>query len=114
MTVRSLAIPARYLSREECEAIAKRALSFATGDETRVIVSSTTISNTRFAQNQVSTGGDSFDSIVTVISKAGKRSGSSSTNQLDDDGLRAAVSMAERIAKLSPEDPESMPELGPP
>ena len=43
----------------------------------------------------------------------GRRSGSSSTNTLDDAGLRAAVQMAERIAKLSPEDPEALPELGP-
>jgi predicted Zn-dependent protease len=112
-TLRSLAISARYLSREECDAIAKRALSFASADETRVLVNSTSLANTRFAVNQISTGGDSFDSVVTVISKFGKRSGSSSTNRLDDDGLRAAVQMAERVAKLSPEDPESMPELGP-
>ena len=88
-SLRSLAVTARYLSREECEAIAKRALSFATADETRVLVNSTSIANTRFAVNQISTGGDSFDSVVTVISKFGKRSGSSSTNRLDDDGLRA-------------------------
>lgn len=113
MTLRSLAISARYLSREECEAIAKRALSFATADETRVLINSTSIANTRFAVNQISTGGDSFDSVVTVIAKFGKRSGSSSTNQLDDEGLRAAVQMAERVAKLSPEDPEALPELGP-
>ena len=59
MTLRSLAISARYLSREECDAIAKRALSFATADETRVIINSTSIANTRFAVNQISTGGDS-------------------------------------------------------
>jgi predicted Zn-dependent protease len=113
VTVRSLAIAARYLSREECEAIAKKALSFASAEETRVLVNSTNISNSRFAVNQISTGGDSFDSVVTVISRFGKRSGASSTNQLDDAGLRAAVQMAERVAKLSPEDPEAMPELGP-
>jgi predicted Zn-dependent protease len=111
VTLRSLAISARYLSREECEAITKRALSFAGADETRVLVNSTSIANTRFAVNQISTGGDSFDSVVTVISKFGKRSGSSSTNRLDDDGIRAAVQMSERVAKLSPDDPESMPEL---
>jgi predicted Zn-dependent protease len=104
-------ITARYLSREECEVIAKRALSFATADETRVLVNSTNINNTRFAVNQISTGGDSFDSVVNVISKFGKRSGSASTNQLDDAGLKAAVTMSERVAKLSPEDPEAMPEL---
>ena len=113
MTTRSLLVPARYLSREECEAITKRALSFAGADETRVVVNSTNVSNTRFAVNQISTGGDAFDSVVTVISRFGKRSGSSSTNQLDDDGLRAVVQTSERVAKLSPEDPEAMPELGP-
>jgi len=113
MTVRSLAVSARYLSREECDAIAKRALSFASADETRVLVTSSNVSNTRFAVNQISTGGDAFDSVVTVISKFGKRSGSASTNQLDDATLRTVVQTAERIAKLSPEDPEAMPELGP-
>ena len=43
MTVRSLLLSARYLSREECEAISKRTLSFATADETRVLVSSTNV-----------------------------------------------------------------------
>lgn len=113
MTLRSLALSARYLSREECNAIAKRTLSFATADETRVLITSTSLANTRFAVNQISTGGDSFDSVVTVISKFGKRSGASSTNQLDDEGLRAAVQMSERVAKLSPEDPEALPELDP-
>lgn len=113
MSPRSLLVSARYLSREECDAIAKRALSFAAADETRVLINSTSVSNTRFAVNQISTGGDSFDSVVTVISRFGKRSGSSSTNQLDDDGLRRAVQTSERLAKLSPEDPEAMPELGP-
>ncbi len=113
MTIRSLAMSARYLSREECEVIAKRALSFAAADETRVMVNSTSIANTRFAVNQISTGGDSFDAVVTVISKFGKRSGSSSTNRLDDDGLRAAVQMSERVSRLSPEDPEALPELDP-
>jgi predicted Zn-dependent protease len=112
MTVWSLAVSARYLSREECDAIAKRALSFSTAEEVRVVINSTSIANTRFAVNQISTGGDSFDAVVTVISKFGKRSGSSSTNQLDDDGLRAAVQMSERVSKLSPEDPEALPELG--
>jgi len=111
MTVKRLTAIARYLSRDECEAIAKKALSFAAADETRVLVNSTSLSNTRFAVNQISTGGDSFDSVVTIISKFGKRSGSSSTNRLDDDGLKAAVQMSERLAKLSPEDPEAMPEL---
>jgi predicted Zn-dependent protease len=113
VTLRSLLLDARYLSREECEAIARRALALASADETRVIINSSSSANTRFAVNQISTAGDSFDAVVTVISRFGKRSGSCATNKLDDDGLRYAVQTSERLAKLSPEDPEAMPELGP-
>lgn len=113
MIVRSLLTDARYLGREECEAIARRALSLAHADETRVSINSSSTANTRFAVNQISTGGDSFDAVVTVISRFGKRSGSCSTNRLDDEGLRYAVDTSERLARLSPEDPEAMPELEP-
>lgn len=112
--LRSLAQGARYLSREECEAIARKALGFVTTPSgARVSISSASQGNTRFAVNQVSTGGDSYDTSVTIIAHVGRRSGSSSTNQLDDDSLRQAVETAERIARLAPEDPEFMPELGP-
>ncbi|HEY2064447.1 MAG TPA: TldD/PmbA family protein [Gemmatimonadaceae bacterium] len=112
--IRSLAQTARYLSRDEAEAIAKRTLGFVTSaDGARVNVNSASRGNTRFAVNQVSTGGDNYDSTVTVTAYAGRRTGSSTTNQLDDAGLRQAVETAERLAKLAPEDPEFMPELAP-
>ena len=113
MMLRSLATSARNLSRDESEAIAKRALSFRTTDEMRVVINSSSRGNTRFATNQITTAGDTVDAVVTVLSRFGKRTGSSSTNQLDDDALRATVQMAERLATLRPEDPEAMPELGP-
>ena len=112
--LRSLLEQARYLSRDECEALAKRTLGFVTiADAARVNITSGSRGNTRFAVNQVSTGGDNFDTAVTVTAYAGRRSASSTTNQLDDDGLKQAVSTAERLAKLAPEDPEFMPELEP-
>lgn len=111
--IRSLLTDARYLSREESEAIAKRALALASADETRVTIGSRSTGNTRFAVNQVSTAGDAYDAVVTVLARFGARSGSCSTNRLDDEGLRYAVETAERLARLSPEDPEAMPELGP-
>ena len=112
-TLRSLVSPARYLSREEAEALARRALAFAKADETRVTVSSGSRGNTRFAQNQVSTAGDNYNTTVTIRSAFGRRSGAVTTNKLDDASLRAAVETAERLARLAPEDPEAMPELGP-
>jgi predicted Zn-dependent protease len=109
--LRSLAAPARYLSREECEAIAKRTLGFVTAEGARVNVNSGSRGNTRFAVNQVSTGGDNYDTTVTVTAYVGRRTGTSTTNQLDDASLKQAVATAERLARLAPEDPEFLPEL---
>jgi predicted Zn-dependent protease len=112
--LRSLAEQARYLSREECEALAKRVLGFvSTADGARVNINSGSRGNTRFAVNQVSTGGDNFDTAVTVTAYVGRRSAASTTNQLDDASLKQAVATAERLARLAPEDPEFLPELDP-
>jgi predicted Zn-dependent protease len=110
---RSLLEPARYLSRAEAEALTKRALALATADATRVTLQSGSRGNTRFAVNQISTGGDDFNTTVTVRSLYGKRSANVTTNKLDDAGLRYAVETSERLAKLAPEDPEEMGELEP-
>lgn len=109
---RSLLAPARHLSRDEAKAIADRVLGFATADETRVNISSGARGNTRFAVNQVSTAGDNYDVQLSVRSVIGKRSGTVTTNKLDEASLRRAVQTAEQLARLAPEDPESMPELG--
>ena len=105
--------PVQLLTRAECEAITKKVLSFATADETRVTISSSANGNMRFAVNQASTSGDNHDNVVTVRSAFGKRSASSATNSRDDASLKSVVERAEALAKLAPEDPEAMPELGP-
>ena len=110
---RSLLTPARYLGRAEAEALARRVLAFAAADETRVSITSGTRGNTRFAVNQVSTAGDNYNTAVTVRSTFGRRSAAVTTHALDDASLRGAVARAERLARLAPEDPEAMPELGP-
>ena len=112
-TPRSLFAAARYLSREESEAIARKVLSFATADETRVTIGSGMDGNTRFAVNQISTAGDSYNAVVSVRSVFGRRAAGATTNKLDDASLRAVVERAEALAKLAPEDAEHMPELGP-
>jgi predicted Zn-dependent protease len=108
-----LAATARYLSRDESETIARKVLSYSTADEARVNISSGVEGNTRFAVNQISTAGDNYNAVVTVRSVFGKRAATATTNKLDDASLRAVVKRAEELAKLSPEDPELMPELGP-
>jgi len=110
---RSLYAPAGFLTREESEAIARRALAAAKADETTVYVTSNSRSNTRFAENQVSTSGDNYDAEIWVRSVFGKRVADASTNKLDDASLAALVARSESFARLAPEDPELMPVLGP-
>lgn len=113
MSSRNLLAVARHLGRGECEAIARRVLEFSTADECRVTINSGERSNTRFAVNQISTAGDNFNNSVTIRSVFGKRVATTTVNRLDDASLRAAVQNCERIAKLAPEDPELLPEIGP-
>jgi predicted Zn-dependent protease len=101
----------RYLSRADAEALAQKVLSFTTADEARVNLNSATTGNTRWAVNQVSTSGDSYDANVTVTAAFGKKVASATTNRFDDEGLRQVVQTAERLARLVPEDPEYLGEL---
>lgn len=104
---------APIISRDDAEALAKRILYFATADSTRVTIRSGARANSRFAVNQISTAGDNVDTVVTVLASFGKRSATATTNRLDDNGLQQVVANAEKLARLSPEDPEALPELGP-
>ena len=101
-----------YLSREQAQALAKRVLAFAKADEARVNVSSGWGGNTRFAANEITTAGGATDTAVTITSTVGRRRASAQTNVLDDASLRRTVELSERLARLAPEDPELMPELG--
>lgn len=106
-------LDAGVLARNDAEALIKRVLGFSKADACRVSINSRRRGNTRFAVNQVSTSGDTEDLSVVVRAVVGRKVGVASTNRLDDDALRRVVETAERIARLSPDDPELMPELGP-
>jgi len=109
---RSLLEPARVLSQAEAESLAKRIVGFSQADSCRVSIGSAARGNTRFAVNQVSTSGDNEDVSIRVRVTVGKKVGAATTNRLDDAALRQVVQTAERIARLQPDDPELMPELG--
>jgi predicted Zn-dependent protease len=110
---RSSGAPSQLMSREQAKALADRVLALSTADQTRVTVVSTWSGNTRFADASITTSGGVTDTAVTVSVAIGKRQASSSTNVLDEASLKRTVDLAMRLARLSPEDPELMPELGP-
>lgn len=101
------------LSRDECESIVARALAASTADACRVGVNSSYETNVRFADNQMSTSGITDDASVSITSVIGRRNATVLTNDISDEGLRRAVAQSEALARLAPEDPEQLPELGP-
>jgi predicted Zn-dependent protease len=102
-----------HLSRDEAKALCDRVLGFATADDVRVNLTSGTTANTRFAVNQISTAGDNRNVSITVRAVFGRKAGSATTNRVDDASLRAVVERAQALARLAPDDPEMLPELGP-
>jgi predicted Zn-dependent protease len=102
-----------FLTREQAQAVAERVLRFTTADEARVNIQSGAQGNTRWAVNQISTAGDVRNASVVVTSAFGRRVASATTNRLDDESLREVVRTSERLARLVPEDPEYLGELGP-
>jgi predicted Zn-dependent protease len=98
------------LSRDDMKSLTDRILSFAKADQTRVSVRSGVSDFTRTAMNRVTTAGSTADVTVRITSAFGKRVASIETNQLDAASLEKAVRDAEALARLSPENPEYLPE----
>jgi len=98
-------------SRQALESLARRILGFSKADQCRVVADATWRGNTRFAASEITTAGVTTDTEATITSTIGRRRASTTTNLADDASLRRAVALSEQIARLSPEDPELMPEL---
>jgi predicted Zn-dependent protease len=100
-------------TREQAKSLTERALSFSKAEETFVSLNGGERANVRFARNTATTSGASSGYNLAITASFGKRSGTVTTAEFDDLSLQRAVRNAEEIAKLSPENPEAMPALGP-
>ena len=100
-----------WLSRDEARRLCERVLSLTRAEGCQVSVTSGAHGNTRYAANEISTGGDTADATLTVSTRFGKRTASVTTNVLDDAALKRAQEASERLARLAPENPELMPLL---
>ena len=108
------AIPAgAILTREQTQNIIERAVKISKADTISVNVGSSYTTNVRFAANQMSTSGAVADGQINVQSSFGNKHAVVSVNDASDESLQRAVAQSEALAKLSPEDPEAMPPLGP-
>ncbi len=100
-------------NKEQTKALTDRVLSFSKAEQTFVAVNGSDRASLRFARNTATTSGATSGTSVAITASFGKRSGTVTASQFDDASLQRALRNAEEIAKVSPENPEAMPFLGP-
>ncbi|MBT8147980.1 MAG: TldD/PmbA family protein, partial [Gammaproteobacteria bacterium] len=103
---------ARGLSATDIRNLSERILRFSRADYCRVNITSGWSGYTRVATNRITSAGGSDRTYATITSVFGKRVAAVETNQLDDANLQQAVRNSEAMARLAPENPEYLPELG--
>lgn len=101
------------ISKEEAQAILKKALSFSKADECEVSLTGTEGGNIRYARNAVSTAGDISTMGLAISSTFGKKTGSATINEFDDASLEKVVRRSEELAQLAPPNPEYVSLEGP-
>jgi hypothetical protein len=100
-------------TREQAKALTDRVLSFGKAEQMLVSLNGGERANLRFARNTATTSGASSGYSLAITTSFGKKSGTVTTAEFDDASLQRAVRNAEEIARLSPDNPEAMPVLGP-
>ncbi|SKA32356.1 Predicted Zn-dependent protease or its inactivated homolog [Chitinophaga eiseniae] len=99
--------------KEAAKALLQKVLAHSKADECEVSLRGEEGGNIRYARNAISTAGDIDNTILSVTSYFGKRSGTATINEFDDAALERVVHRAEELARLAPENPEYMPLRGP-
>ena len=100
------------LTEKEARTICEKLLSYVKADDASVGVTSENYGHLRFAANAFTTSGARENVSVGVTVWIGNKRGAASTNEIDDETLKATVAQAEQLARISPADREYMPTLG--
>jgi predicted Zn-dependent protease len=98
---------------DQAKALADRILSFSKAPECEVSLRLSETGHTRFAANEVTTAGMVRTVSVAITSRADGKSGSTTTDELDDSLLREAVARSEALMAAAQPDPEQVESLGP-
>ncbi|HEX6535947.1 MAG TPA: metallopeptidase TldD-related protein [Gemmatimonadaceae bacterium] len=103
--------PRRFLSRDDCEALAQRVIGFARGGgETLLSITSEWTGELRWARNRATVAGDRRGNVIRITRAIDGARAQVSTNQTDDETLAAAVRAAERLLRLGRTVPTDFPD----
>ena len=93
-------------TEKECRRLADKALGFAKAPEASVSLTFGHTSNTRFANNEITTSGASESvTVVATVTREG-RTGRVTLNETSDAALERAMARADELARVLPVDPE--------
>jgi len=99
------------LNKEDAKAILQKIIDLSKAESVEANLGGYQGGNIRYARNTVTTAGVETNTDLSVTSNYGKKSGSASINELDDEALERVIRRSEELAKFSPENPEFMPPL---
>jgi predicted Zn-dependent protease len=98
---------------DQAKALADTIFSFSKAAECEVSLRLSQIGHTRFAANEITTAGMVRDVSVSITSRDGGKSGSTTTAELDPSLLREAVARSEALMAAAQPDPEEVDGVGP-
>lgn len=101
------------MTEQQSKELLTRVLELSEADECECNLAGSNEGNIRYARNTVTTAGEVSDVTLAVQSSFGKQTGVATINEFDDASLERVVRISEQLARLAPENPESMPLLGP-
>ncbi|MEL7310075.1 MAG: TldD/PmbA family protein [Pseudomonadota bacterium] len=101
------------MTRDDARAILEKVVTFSKADGCEANLDGSVEGNIRYARNSVSTAGETRSVDLAVQCNFGKKVGTATINEFDDDSLAKVVARAEETARLAPESPEFMPVLRP-
>src|SRR5580704_17701425 len=98
---------------DQARSLAEKILSFSKAAECEVSLRLSQTGHTRFAANEITTAGMIRNVSISITSREGGKSGSTTTNELDDSLLREAVARSEALMAAGQPDPEQVESLDP-
>ena len=103
----------KLTGRQEFEFLAELVMSHSTGDHTYLSLRDVHGGTTRFANNQVIQNVNQRRGALSITVAFGRQHGTASTTDFTAGAVRETLKQAECIARISPEDPEYLPPVGP-
>ena len=103
----------KLTNRQEFDFLTDLVLKHSTGDHTFLSLRDVHGGTSRFANNQIIQNVNQRRGTLAITVAFGRHHGTATTTDFTAGAVRTTLAQAERIARISPEDPEYLPPVGP-